>query len=342
MRKLIAFLLVFVFFFGCIGGEPQPPEEEENITENETEVEVIIGPEQNVSVVVNETEVEEEEEEEVWTGISYSDEPDADMGVYFLDVCNYGTGEHSAAIFIKKGDLDILVDGGSSATGGLVVDYLKLRKVDDIDVLVSTTGDPRRYGGLDGVIDEFEVEEFWWGGNDFSDPAYRAVAEKAASKASNTRIVERGYKTALNGIELEVLNPKKTDRFDDVNNDAVVMRVEDRGLSLLLTGNIQVGAQGDLINNQAGKIGVDVMEAPYYGVGQGTANIAFFLQASKPEYAIIEGCSDETMEVEGSTRNPFKRVMEQEQFDVEYFEVYKEGTIRVEVDEFGYDIKPAD
>jgi len=124
-----------------------------------------------------------------------------------------------------------------------------------------------------------------------------------------------------------------------VNNDAVVLRIEDRDLSLLLMGNVQTGTQGDLISNEADAIKVDVIEAPYYGVGAGTANIALFIQAGQPEYAVIEGCSDETMEVEGSTRNPFKRVLDQ--YDVEYFETYEEGTIRIIVDESGYSIGPS-
>lgn len=341
MKKIIVLLLVSVLLFGCIGGEEQPPVQEEPEEENQTDIGIIIEEEQNVSVGVNETETEEEEEpEEVWEGVEYSEEPGANLGIYFLDACSYGTGDHGAAIFIKKGDLDVLVDGGSYSSGSRVLDYLKLRGIDDIDVLVSTTGDYRRYGGLDDIIDEFTIEEFWWGGDDFSDPEYRRIVEKASNKAGNVRVVEREFKTTLNGIELEALNPRTSAKFNDVNNDAIVLRIEDRDLSVLLMGNIQTGAQGDLTSNFKDEIKVDVIEAPYYGIGAGTANIALFLQDSKPEYAVIEGCSDETMEVEGSTRNPFKRVMDQEQYSIAYFETYDEGTIRIVLNNAGWTIGP--
>ena len=338
---IVFLLVVFVFVFGCINGENgQPPEENE--TGNITNITVIIEEEQNVSIGVNESDGEEipEEEEEIWEGIEYSYEPNATLGVYFLDTCDYGTGEHGAAIFIKKGDLDILVDAGPAASAGKVVDYLKLRNIDDIDVLISTCADYRRYGGLDDVLDEFEVEEFWWGGEKMQDPEYGRIIDKATAKAKSVRVVERGYETELNGIDIDALNPKMRDRFDDINNDAIVLRVDDRNLTLLLMSNIQTGAQGDLVSEFPDEIKVEIIEAPYYGVGAGTAFIALFLQESMPKYVVIEGCSDETMEVEGSTRLPFKRLMEQEQYEVDYFETYKQGTIRITVDEMGYSIGP--
>jgi len=340
MKKLIALVFAFAFIFGCIGGEEQPPPPPvENVTENETpDITVIIEEQENITVAVNETEVGENVTEEVWGGIEYSEEPDAITGIYFLDVCTYGTGDHGGAVFIKKGDLDILIDAGSWNTASRVIDYLRLRGIDDLDLVVSTTGDYRRYGGLDAVLDDFEVEEFWWGGDTFGDADYAEIISKATEKAGNVRIVERGYMAELNGIEIEVLNPKKTDRFNNVNNDAIVLRIDDRDLSLLLMSNIQTGGQGDLIGRYDDKLDVDVIESPYYGVGAGTAQIALFLQESKPEFAVIGGCSDETLEVEGSTRNPYKRLLEQEQYSVDYFEVYKGGTVRISVDEGGYGV----
>ncbi len=339
--KYVAVLLVFALVFGCIGGEEAPgvPEHVENET-NESGIEIEVGPQENITIVQNET--EEPEGPENVTVVEtpvYSENPDANLGIYFLDVC--AGGEHGAAIFIRKGDFDMLVDAGGMGTAGVVGDWLRLRQVDDIDVLVSTTADNRRYGGLSEVIDDFEIEEFWWGGDTFGDPAYTDVIEKATAKAKKTRVVERGYYRELNGAMFEVLNPAKKNRFDDVNNDAVVLKITDRGSVVLLTGNIQTGGQGDLINNLPDEIAdIDVMEAPYYGVGAGTANIVLFLQATYPEYMIIEGCSDETYEIEGSTRNPFKRNMEQEQYRVEYFETYEEGTIRVMIDGSGYGVAP--
>ncbi len=337
--RTIAVLLAFALIFGCIGGEPEKPPVNES---NETEIVVDIGPQENVTI--NETKPEPEKpvnETQPAETPSYSSEPDANLGIYFLDACNYGNGDHGAAVFIRKGDFDMLVDAGGYGTSGRITDWLKLRQVDDLDVVISTNADYRRYGGLDSVLDGFVVEEFWWGGDDFSDQRYSAVIAKAGQKAKKVRTVERGYIRELNGIKIEVLSPKTTGRFDDINNDAVVLKITDRDMVLLLTSGIQTGGQGDLINNLGSKIrDIDVMEAPYYGVGAGTANIALFIQATHPEYMVIEGCSDETLEVEGSTRNPFKRIMEQEQYNVEYFETYKDGTIRVMVDNLGFGILP--
>ena len=332
MKKLIALLFVFLMF-GCIGGDGEPVVEPED---NKTVI-IDIGEGENQTVVKNETEDGEEENiTEPWTGMNYTYDPSAKMGVYFLELCEYSTGNHTAAIFIKKGDFDMLIDTGSELTNGRVIDFVKSRNIDDIDVLVSSSADLRRAGGLLEIADEFEVEEFWWGGVKISQDYFDTI-EAVSEKAKETNIVKRGYARELNGIEIEVLNPK-TAPFSDVNNDAVVLRIEDRELSLLLLSNVQTGAQGDMISNLGDKLKVDFVEAPYYGVGAGTANIALFLQASHPKYMVIEGCSDETMEVEGSTRNPFKRVMAQEQYQVIYYETYVNGTVKITSDETGYGI----
>lgn len=331
MKRLISFLLVFLLF-GCIGGEAPVEKPKDNKT-----VIIDIGEGENQTIVRNETDHEPEQNvTEEWKGMNYTYDPSAKLGVYFIELCEYSTGNHTAAIFIKKGDFDMLVDTGSADTHGGVIDFIKSKNIDDIDVLVSSSADLRRSGGLAEIADEFEVEEFWWGGVKISQKYFDTVQEVSA-KAKETNIVKRGYTRELNGIGIEVLNPKQN-AFDDVNNDAVVLRIEDRDLTLLLLSNVQTGAQGDMISNLGDKIKVDVVEAPYYGVGAGTANIALFLQASKPKYMIIEGCSDETMEVEGSTRNPFKRVMEQEQYRVTYYETYVDGTVKITSDNTGYAI----
>ncbi|MEM2908620.1 MAG: MBL fold metallo-hydrolase [Candidatus Bilamarchaeaceae archaeon] len=333
---LLALIILLVCALGCVGETQQPVNE----TEKNKTIIIVTEPQKNITQIRNESygeteeNITEEKIEEV--GVNYTYAPSEKLGVYFIDVCDYSSGEHGSSIFIKKGDFDMLIDAGSTTTSGRVLDLLRKKGVDDIDVLVSTAGDPRRYGGLLSIAAVYQIEEFWWGGVSLSQD-YRSTVEAVSEKAENTVIVKRGYEREFNGIKFEALNPKEP-QFDDVNNDAVVLLLSDRNTTVLLLSNIQTGAQGDIVNTFREKIKADVIEAPYYGVGAGTANIAFFLQASKPRNAIICGCSDETMEVEGSTRLPFKRVMEQEQYHMTYYETYKLGTVKIVIDQNGYAI----
>lgn len=316
-------LLGILLIFGCIdfGGQPA------NETGKNVSVIISVEPQKNVTVVINETKPPENQTTmpEEWKGPTYRYDPSANLGVYFIDACDYEAGRHAAAILVKKGDFDMLIDAGS-AYSGVVVDFLKTRGVDDIDVLASTAEDSGRYGGLKKVADEFEIEEFWWGGQ-ATTSAYREATDYVMAKAKNSSIVSSGYKRELNGIKTEVLNPSVL--TNDIYNDAIVLRAEDRGKIFLFLSDTLGGAQTYLANNQNEKIKCDIMEAPYYGLGSGTAVIGVFLQTAKPGTVVINGCSDETAEKEGSTRLPFKRLMDQ--YGISYLETYKKGTIKATV-----------
>lgn len=336
--RFLAALFAVLLLFGCLGGgpTPQPPASNGTNVTNQTgpPVQIIVGQQQNQTAGQNVT--QEQPPPPTPPGFEYENNPNQTLGIYFIDVG--GPGLHGNAILIKKGDLDVLVDAGSAEKGGKVVDFLRSRSVDDIELLISTTADPRNYGGIPAVADTFTIENFWWGDDSFGNADYAAIFDRMSNSTKDARGVEEGFSQELNGIRFEVLNPSSTLRFDDINNDAIVLRVTDRNFSLLLTSNIQTGAQGKILNEQSGKIKAEVMQAPYYGVGAGTSNIGIFLLTAKPRDMIITGSADETAP-NGGSRDPFRRLMNMSQYDIRYYEVYKSGTTRVTTDGQTYAIQ---
>ena len=336
MRFLIVVLAVLLLF-GCTEA---PVEPEENIT-NQTEpepppVSIIIEEQKNQTtedIYIPPEPVEEENETVETTDVQYSYEPDATTGIFFIDVSSAKL--HGNAVFIKKGDLDILVDGGPEENGGKTVDLLKSRKIDDIDILISTSADPRMYGGLEAVMNNFEVEHFWWTGKTFGNQEYVALVNGIQGKVKETRVVSKGDYTNLNELELEVLNPP-VERFDDVNNDAIVLKVTDRNVSLLLTSGVQKGATQKMTNDIPEKTKVNILQAPYFGTGEGTRDIGLFLLASDPDDVIITGSADDSP-ANGGSREPFERLLTQ--YGIDWYNQYELGTIRITSDGQEYAIQ---
>ncbi|MBU0586016.1 hypothetical protein KJ780_00735, partial [Candidatus Micrarchaeota archaeon] len=99
----------------------------------------------------------------------YTFEPEKDLFIFFInatvapnvayEVLNEYQGE---SILIKKGDADILIDSGVETTSTFLVNFLKNKGVDDIELYVSTHARPTNYGGMQAVFDNFEVEQFLW------------------------------------------------------------------------------------------------------------------------------------------------------------------------------------
>ncbi len=329
MSAVRVFMLLagFMLLLGCTGA---PPEENKTNQTNESgkpPIQIIVGEQKNQTTEKNETPEEEKPPEYVNKSLEYEYTPDALFGVFFIDVG--GPGLHGDAILIKKGDLDVLVDAGPQQNAGRVVDFLRSRGVDDIEVLVSTNADPRHYGGINAVADNFDIEEFWWNGLATTDIDYSDIINRMENETKTVRVVEDGFGADLNGMNFTIINPPVTAKFDDVNNDAIVTRVTDRNFSLLLTSGIQTGAQGLLVNQHPDLIKAEIIQAPYYGVGSGTSNIGIFLITAKPETMIISGSSDESAP-NGGSREPFERLMTQ--YGIKWYENFANGTVRVSSD----------
>jgi competence protein ComEC len=334
--RLILGLIAMLMLFGCVIGEE--PLNGENVTNDSNEtpspVTIIVEEQENQTIEQNFTEEDDGPLiEDSTTELEYEYTPEENVGVYFIYVG--GPGLHGDAILIKKGDFDMLVDAGPQENAGKVVDFLNSRDVDDIEVLVSTNADPRHYGGLDLIADNFDIEHVWWSGDTFGDQEYAAVVDCLEDDSKLVTEVEKGFVMDLNGMTVEVLNPP-TGRFEDVNNDAIVTRITDRNFSLLLTSGIQSGAQGKLANEQPGKIKSHVIQAPYYGVGAGTSGIGIFLITADPDDMVISGSADDSPE-NGGSREPYKRLMNQ--YDIAWCENYVNGTIRITTDGQSYAIQ---
>jgi competence protein ComEC len=342
-----AFVMVFAFLALAIllSGCTNPPAPEQNGTQpaNATNATVPEQNNTNVTIITNQQQNQTVQQQQNITNpapaveskeINYTFQPNDTLAIYFIYVGDAASKLQGDAILIKKGDLDVLVDAGSAQTGGRVVDFLKSKNIDDIDVMLSTNADPDHYGGLGAVAAAYRVEEFWWSGKTFNDQSYAALGTALASGAEGNvktvRTVGRGFNMTLNGITLSVLSPGPRP-FGDMNNDAVVLRVQDRNFSAVLLSGAQLGAQGDLLSAQKGMLKCDVMQAPYYGLGAGTSGIANLLTSIKPKLMVISGGPDESA-ASGGSRDPFRRLLDQD--GIPYIENYADGgsTVRITYD----------
>ncbi len=335
---VLACAVMALVLFGCLEPEPEQPPNEfvqlNGTNQSNQTVTIVVGPQQNQTMGGNTTTPPAPGPEQPAIP-EYEETPNATLGVYFIDVGSEGL--HGNAVLIKKGGMTVLVDAGPAENAGRVVDFLTAKGVGEIELLISTTADPRDYGGINAVADHARVESFWWNGETFDDPAYAAIVSRMASAPGGSAIVGRGNVTVLNGVKLEVLNPPPA-RFSDRNNDAIVLRVSDRNFSVLLTSNVQTGAQGRLISEQGNQIRTQVLQAPYYGVGAGTGQIGIFLINAKPQTVIITGSSDESA-ANGGSRDPFKTLMGQ--YNISWYENYANGTLRITSDGSSYSVQLA-
>jgi len=99
--------------------------------------------------------------------VSIANAAPAELKVHFLDV---GQGD---SILIQSHDgKNILVDGGTKASGDKVVSFLKEKGVKKLDYVVATHPDADHIGGLIAVVNAFPVTNFVNSGKEHTTQTY--------------------------------------------------------------------------------------------------------------------------------------------------------------------------
>ena len=80
----------------------------------------------------------------------------SNLEIYFFDV------GQADAILLKHNDDVVLIDAGNNADGEKIVDFLDNElRIDDIDILFATHPHEDHVGGLDDVIEYFEIGKIY-------------------------------------------------------------------------------------------------------------------------------------------------------------------------------------
>ncbi|MEM4271964.1 MAG: MBL fold metallo-hydrolase [Candidatus Bilamarchaeaceae archaeon] len=218
--------------------------------------------------------------------IEYREDANANLYIYFINV---GDGDTQGdAILVKKGDFDMLVDGGPESKKQTVVNFLLEKQVDDLEVVVSTHDDPDHYGGLRYVGEKFRIGDIWRGEEGSAEYDY---CINSIRKEGQVRYMGKGDERAYSAMRIVVENPIKGDkRFHDADNDGIVLRLEDRGFCALLTGDIDGSAQTTILMDAEP---CEVVQMPWHGMSEGLSHLDFLFDKLKPKAVIISGSAND-------------------------------------------------
>jgi competence protein ComEC len=200
--------------------------------------------------------------------------PPGQAQVALLDV-----GQGLAAV-VRTGQHTLVFDtgprfGSGFNTGEAVVGpYLRARGVTEIDVLVVSHGDNDHIGGVDGLLTVM--------------PAGRILSSvPEALSPRPARACQAGQHWQWEGVEFDLLNPSVATPGHGrrENNRSCVLRVQAGGQRLLLTGDIEAGAERALIRQWGDGLAADVLVVPHHG--SKTSSSAAFIQAVSPQVALF-------------------------------------------------------
>ena len=197
-------------------------------------------------------------------------------GAAWITALDVGQG---LAVVVRTAGRTLLYDAGpafgpeADSGGRIVVPALRAAGVSRIDAVVLTHEDRDHIGGALTVLETFEADALY-----SSLPAAHPLNALAAA-----RRCAAGDGWEWDGVRFEFLHPA-AGRWYKRNDSSCVLRIEAAGGSMLLTGDIERGAEAILVSEKR-NLKADVLLVPHHG--SRTSSTEAFIAAVAPRWAVV-------------------------------------------------------
>lgn len=239
------------------------------------------------------------------------------LSVHYIDV---GQGD-SIFISFPNGE-SMLIDAGENDYGEAVCDYIASCGENKIDYLVGTHPHSDHIGGLDTVIERFDIGKLYLPNISHDTKTFMDVVSAAKEKSVETIQAKAGVSICnQNGVAAKLLSPVSA-KYEDMNNYSAVVSVTYQDISFLFTGDAEYIVENELKSTISH---YDVLKVGHHGSNSSTT--ANFLEKVKPRYAVISCGTD------NSYGHPHAQVTNRlQRFGCEIYRTDMQGTVVAQCD----------
>lgn len=242
------------------------------------------------------------------------------LEVDFLDV-----GQGDAILIKTPNGQNILIDGGRDKT---VLARLaeNLPWFDrQLDLVILTHPDDDHSGGLAVVAERFKIKKVIYTALRDESPGYLALLAEIQKQGIAALIVDRPQIINFGpNARLEILSPTKPligQAPKNINDSSIVSRLVFGKTAVLLTGDIEAGAEQELLENDA-PLGAQAIKISHHGSDNGSGEAILAVVA--PEIAIISVGAD------NSFGHPSRRVLKRlDRLGAIVYRTDRQGTVRL-------------
>lgn len=195
--------------------------------------------------------------------------------VEYLDV-----GQADSMLLSSNGEY-MLIDAGNNKDGDDVIEYLKNAGVSTLKYVVGTHPHEDHIGGMDDVINAFDVQNVLLANATSNTQTYSDVLTALENKSLTATVPEVGTTFPLGDANVTVLAAQPA---DDLNNASIVLRATYQNTSFLFMGDAEAEVEEAILQSGA-DIQSNVLKVGHHG--SDTSTTSSFLSAVSPDAAVI-------------------------------------------------------
>lgn len=247
-----AFSILFVIFsFGCSSGGNQSTNSSNKVLANE----------------VNQL------SEEVKNDSSVKGE----LKVHFINV------GQADSILIQQGNNAMLIDAGNNLDSEIAKNYISNQGIKKLDYVIGTHPHEDHIGGLDYVINSFEIGNIYMPKATSNTKTFKDVVSALQNKGLQVTTPVTGNSFKLGEAECKILAPNSAS-YEDMNNFSIVIKVTFGNNTFMFDGDAEEISEKEMLS-KGFDVKADVLKVGHHGSNSSTS--AEFLKKVSPKYAVI-------------------------------------------------------
>lgn len=200
------------------------------------------------------------------------------LSIHIIDV-----GQGDSILIQTPNKANILVDGGNENSYFIIKNFLKSKKVKNIDFIIATHPDTDHIGSLDDIINKFNVSKVYIPNKLTNSESFYNLINSCNIKNIHPQYLKKGNLIKLdNNIKLTVLNPSYTHL--DNNSNSIVFKLDYGKKSFLFTGDCTSENEQEILDNfKLGKI--NFLKVAHHGSKSSSSEK--FIKSINPDVAAI-------------------------------------------------------
>jgi len=240
------------------------------------------------------------------------DEATEGLQVHFIDV------GQADSILITLNDSAMLIDAGNNGDGKTVVEYLNKHNITKLDYLIGTHAHEDHIGGLDDVIDNFDLGIVLIPNVQTNTRTFESVLDSLLAKKKSITTPKVGNSYKLDSAEFTILSVEN-ETTKELNESSIVIRLVYGKQSFIFCADAEIINEEKMLSSNL-LLESDVIKIAHHG--SYTSSSDKFIKSVNPQIAIISVGTDNKHD------HPSKSTLDTlEKYNIEVYRTDKNGTI---------------